>query len=162
MRILLAISLLSFVLSAHADEKTWALLTSAKAQDGRELLLSSGISDETADYVIQFARDADEVLAKQVKTTIEPICANRAFYTSAPEHLAQKIDEQADAFDAFRASLADSLYNGVGVADRDKLKKFVEETFNVQVTRPERYGDSIRYGKNSSTDVVNALCGDAQ
>jgi hypothetical protein len=48
------------------------------------------------------------------------------------------------------------------VADRDKLKKFVEETFNVQVTRPERYGDSIRYGKNSSTDVVNALCGDAQ
>jgi len=146
-------------LARAADEKTWVLLTSAKEPDGKHFIMQAGVTEKTADAIIQYARDVDESLEKVNADIRTDICANKEFYAAALEHLANKIDESGDSFDSARAALIDELYTKLDEDEAAKLKKFKDEEIHVSVLwKPERYGNPIRYGQYKADDAINTIC----
>ena len=164
LRALLALVATACVLSvshAAADENTWVLLTSAKEPDGKQYLLQANVSEKTADIIIAHAKEVDAALDKVQESIQREICSDKEFYVGAPEHLANKIDETAEMFASARASLIEALFAKLDEDEAAKVRKFKDEHIHVTVlSKPERYGDPVRYGQYKPENAINAICGE--
>jgi hypothetical protein len=158
MRMLMLLIAASLITSeVLADEQTWALLSVAQAESGREALVRAGLSDTGAIAVAEYAKSAAGKLEKEQAAARREICENAEFYAGAPEHLADAIDRAADAYEAARHAIGEAVYEKVDRIDGEKLRALASKN-DVHIVKPERYGDSVRYGKKNAAEAVAALC----
>ena len=104
--------------------------------------------------IVRYDRAGKDALAR--------ICAQESFYASAPEHLAQAVDDAAAALDAAREAIgAEAQAEILGSVSKDDAAKLeaLQEKIRIQTREQSQlHGDPIRSGSRSAESVKSRLC----